>query len=77
MQKHDLLHEFPEHSDKIHELKMSNNRFKKLFDEYHETDHEIHRIESGAETVSDEHLDKRRTHRVYLKDELYKLIMQG
>ncbi len=77
MQKHDLIHEFPEHADKIHELKTPNNHFRKLFDEYHSTDHEVHRIETGAEATSDEHLDKARTHRVYLKDELYKMIINS
>jgi uncharacterized protein YdcH (DUF465 family) len=48
MQKHDLIHEFPDHGDKIRELKMSNSHFKKLFDEYADVDHEINRIESGA-----------------------------
>lgn len=74
MQKHDLLHEFPEFADKIHELKMTDAHFRKLFDEYHEVDHEVHRVETGAEVSSDEYLDKKRTHRVYLKDELYKLL---
>jgi uncharacterized protein len=74
MQKHDLLHEFPEHEQRIRELKVSDTHFRKLFDEYHEVDHEVHRIESGAEPTSDDHLHKRRAHRVYLKDELYKLI---
>lgn len=74
MEKHSLLHEFPEHAEKIHELKVSNHHFRKLFDEYHEVDHNIHSIESGAEVTSDEELDKKRTHRVYLKDELYKII---
>ncbi len=71
MQKHDLLHEFPEHRDKIHELKTTNNHFRKLFDEYHELDHEIHRIEQGAESTTDEVLNGLRKKRVHLKDELY------
>lgn len=73
MQKHNLVQEFPQHADRIHELKTENTHFRKLFDEYHELDHEIHKIEEGLETVSDEYLHKQRAHRVYLKDELYKL----
>lgn len=34
MEKHDLLHEFPEYQEKIHELIKENNHFKKLFDDY-------------------------------------------
>lgn len=71
MQKHDLLHEFPEHREKIHELKTTNNHFRKLFDEYHELDHEIHRIEQGTESTTDEVLNGLRKKRVHLKDELY------
>jgi len=29
--KHDLVHEFPQFRDKIHQLKMSNAHFAKLF----------------------------------------------
>ncbi len=74
MEKHDLVHEFPELRDKIHELKTGNAHFRKMFDEYHETDHAIHRAETGAETVTDDYLTELRMKRVHLKDELYKLL---
>ena len=51
-EKHDLVHELPEHRDTIHNLKMTNNHFARLFDEYHEVDHEVHRIETGVENTS-------------------------
>lgn len=76
MEKHDLRHEFPELEQKIHELKTSNNHFKKLFVEYDEVNHATHRIESGAETASDEVLNEYRIKRVHLKDELYKILTQ-
>ncbi|MFM7023891.1 MAG: YdcH family protein [Flavobacteriales bacterium] len=76
MEKHDLLHEFPQYREKIHDLKTQNAHFRKLFDDYHKTDHHIHRIESGAEIAIDEHLNKLRTHRVFLKDQLYNLLQQ-
>ena len=61
MQKHhDLVHEFPEHREKIHDLKVNNNHFKKLFDEYHNLDHQVHSIESGATVTTDEHLNELR-----------------
>ena len=31
----DLVHEFPELKDKIHELKVSDHHFRNLFEEYH------------------------------------------
>lgn len=77
MQKHDLHHEFPEYEQKIHEMKISNNHFKKLFDEYHEVNNSIHRFESNAEPVSDSMLNDFRLKRVHLKDELYNLLNQS
>ncbi|MEQ1732469.1 MAG: DUF465 domain-containing protein [Bacteroidia bacterium] len=71
MQKHDLLHEFPELKEKIHALKISDTHFRKLFDEYHEIDHSIHSIETGATVTTDEHLNELRKKRVVLKDDLY------
>ena len=73
-EKHDLVHEFPEHRDAIHKLKMDNRHFAKLFDEYHEVDHEIHRIENGTENTSDEYLEKRKKIRLKLKDRLFAMI---
>lgn len=75
MEKHDLLHEFPEHKVKILELKNGNDRFKKLFDEYHELDDQIYRIESGTVVTSDEYLNELRLKRVHLKDNLYRQLL--
>jgi uncharacterized protein YdcH (DUF465 family) len=74
MEKHDLHSEFPEFDQKIHDLKISNNHFKKLFDEYHDTNKEIHRIETGGEHTTDEVLNQLRITRVKLKDELYDIL---
>jgi uncharacterized protein YdcH (DUF465 family) len=73
-EKHDLVHELPEYKDRIHELKMSNNHFAKLFENYHEVDHEIHRIEEGNETPSDEYTEELKKKRLLLKDELLEII---
>lgn len=74
MNKHDLHHEFPEYENQIHQLKTSDNHFRKLFDEYHNVNNEVHRIETGAEATSDEALNKLRMQRVHLKDELYQIL---
>lgn len=76
MEKHDLHHEFPEFDQKIHELKVSDNHFKRLFDDYHEINNEIHRIETGAEATTDETLNQLRLKRVHLKDELYAILLE-
>ena len=76
-EKHDLIHELPEYRDTIHNLKMNNEHFAKLFDEYHSVDHEIHRIETGVETPSDEYLEEKKKARLNLKDQLFEMIKQA
>lgn len=76
-EKHDLLHELPEHKETIHNLKMTDNHFARLFDEYHEIDHEIHRIEMGEETPSDDYVEERKKIRLKLKDDLLKMIQEA
>jgi len=76
-EKHDLVHELPEYRDAIHELKMNNQHFSRLFEEYHDTDHEIHRIETGVTTTSDEYLQERKKTRLQLKDELFQMIKKS
>ncbi len=73
-EKHDLVHEFPEYRDRIHELKMSDAHFARLFDQYHEVEHEVHRIEQGVETPSDDYLESRKRERLHLKDQLLALL---
>lgn len=73
---HDLIHELPEYREKIHELKVSNPHFAKLFDEYHEVDHEVHRIEQEIETPSDEYTEELKKKRLLLKDELFAMLKQ-
>lgn len=73
-EKHDLLHEFPEHRQTIRNLKMSNTRFARLFDDYHQLDHEVHRIETGVENTSDDYLEERKKQRLHIKDALFAMI---
>ena len=76
-EKHDLVHELPEHRETIHNLKLNNNHFARLFDEYHEIDHEVHRIETGVENTSDDYLEERKKKRLHLKDELFQMIRKA
>lgn len=73
-EKHDLVHELPEYKDCIHNLKMNDKHFSKLFDKYHGLDHEIKRIEEGIETPSDEYTEGLKKDRLFLKDELLSII---
>ena len=74
MEKHDLLHEFPEHNERIHKLKMENNHFKKLFEEYDGLSHEIYRINTDVEPVSDEYSHDLKVKLLHLKDDIYAML---
>lgn len=76
-EQHDLHHEFPEHNDKIHELKMKSGHFKRLFEEYDELAHEMVRIQQNIETPSDEVVESLKMKRLHLKDELYSMLKQN
>lgn len=70
----DLAQEFPELKAKIHELKVSDRHFAKLFDVYHTINKEVHRIEAGIEAVSDQYMEELKKQRLGLKDELFEMI---
>jgi len=74
LEKHDLTREFPEYRDQIHLLKMTDQHFSNLFEEYHDVDHEVRRIEMEIETTSDDYLESRKKRRLFLKDELYAIL---
>ena len=69
--RHSLAKELPEFKVKIHELKMNDRHFARLFDDYHDLDHEMIRIEEGVENTSDEYLESLKKQRLHLKDQLY------
>ncbi len=71
LEKHDLVHEFPELRDRIHQLKTTDAHFARLFAEYHQLDHEVLRLEQGIEVSSDSYLEQQKKHRLALKDQLY------
>lgn len=73
MEKHDLHHDFPQHESKIHDLKVSDRHFRKLFDEYHFIDKQIHGIES-TQVFTDDELNEMRKRRLHLKDQLLNII---
>ena len=73
MEKHDLHHEFPQFEERIHDLKISDNHFRKLFNEYEDVNHKIHGIESTG-VFTDDELNEMRLKRLHLKDELYEML---
>ncbi|MFT4632976.1 MAG: hypothetical protein ACJAWK_001924 [Candidatus Azotimanducaceae bacterium] len=77
LEKHDLHHEFPEYEEQIRRLKMSDAHFSRFFDEYHDSDHEVHRIEQSAEYTSDEILEQKKMTRLRLKDQLLLMLKKA
>jgi len=77
IEKHDLHHEFPEFTDEIHHLKMNDKHFLRLFNEYHELDQEVHRIEQGVENTSDSYLEGRKKQRLAHKDALFVMLKKA
>ena len=71
---HELRDDFPEYIDKIHELKISDKHFSKLFDEYHEINRQVHRLEIGEEHASQFDEEAVRRKRMQIKDQLYALL---
>ena len=71
VEHHDLHHEFPEHNERIHDLKGSDAHFARLFEKYDELTHAIRRIEKADVPVADSEMEKLKFERVHLKDELY------
>ena len=71
---HDLIHELPEHKERILQLKVSDKHFAKLYDEYNELDQQILRMEEGYETPSDDVIEEIKKKRLFLKDQLVEMI---
>lgn len=74
IEHHDLVHEFPHLRDRIHELKIGNNHFRRLFDEYHELTNGIENMEAEINPVATHTEEEAKIRRVHLKDELYKML---
>ena len=74
LEHHDLVHEFPEHRERIHALKVGNAYFAKLFDEYHVLTREVERLEGEGIPLDDVTFEVKKKKRLKLKDELYSML---
>ena len=74
VEHHDLVHELPELKDRIHDLKVSDPHFRRLFDAYHELTREIENMENEVTPVATRTEEEAKLRRVRLKDELYRLL---
>jgi len=74
MTEHNLIQEFPEAREVIHELKTTNAHFARLFDEYHKVNRQVQRAADRTEPLTDAHETQLHKERLRLKDELYAMI---
>ncbi|MEN8185145.1 MAG: DUF465 domain-containing protein [Myxococcota bacterium] len=77
LEHHPLINEFPELRDAMHRLKVGNPEFRALFDEYHDLDKQIYRIEQDIEPVSDDFWAELKRRRLYLKDRLLQMMHEA
>ena len=70
----DLLEDFPDKRDRIHQLKTSNNHFSRLYDEYDELNRTIHRVETRVEPQTDEAEEELKRRRLQIKDEIMAML---
>ena len=71
---HELHEEFPEHAQKISDLKASDAHFARLAEEYHEINRAVHRAETNVEPVDGLTEVDMRKKRGALRDEIYRLL---
>lgn len=68
---HPILREFPEHRETIKQLKAADERFRKMFEEYHTIDDAIYRIEEEIDFATDQEIEELKLRRARLKDHIY------
>lgn len=73
-ENHDLFHELPEFVDRIDQLKTRNGQFARLFDEYHQVNREVERIEENNEGHADAYVEDLKKQRLHLKDTLFAIL---
>lgn len=71
VEHHDLDHEFPKLHDVMEELRVQNEKFRTLFDEYHRLTGEVERLEEQDLPVGDFIIEEMKKRRVRLKDQIY------
>ena len=67
-----MLHEY---RNEIHELKMQNAHFAKIFEKHNELDQKVEDAEAGRVPMTDVELETLKKEKLRLKDEAYKMIL--
>jgi len=71
---HELADEFPDKVDLMHEMKINDAHFAKLFDEYHEINRAVHRAETYVEPMEELAEVELRKKRALLKDQIWAML---
>jgi len=67
-----MLHEYKE---EIHELKMNNTHFARVFEKHNDLDQQIEDAEANRVILTDLELEILKKEKLLLKDEAYKMIL--
>ncbi len=67
-----MLHEY---KNEIHELKLSNAHFAKIFEKHNALDQKIEDVEAERTILTDVELEVLKKEKLLLKDEAYKMIL--
>ncbi|WP_309497857.1 DUF465 domain-containing protein [Sulfurovum sp.] len=67
-----MLHEYKE---EIHELKLNNAHFAKIFDKHNALDQQVEDAEAGRVILTAVELEILKKEKLLLKDEAYKMVM--
>jgi uncharacterized protein YdcH (DUF465 family) len=68
-----MLHEY---RDEIHDLKLENAHFAKIFEKHNELDNKIDHAEKGDIPLTDMEIEVLKKEKLLLKDEAYKMILE-
>ncbi|ETI62352.1 YdcH family protein [Marinomonas profundimaris] len=68
IEDHSLINEFPEFKDDIHQLKMDDAHFKKLYEEYNHLTKEVEKREQEIIPTTTAEEEKLKKQRLQLKD---------
>ncbi len=71
---HSLYQDFPEHQDRINQLKVEDEAFARAAAEYHKLDHSVRGLEMRNVPTTDQHFMELKLRRARLKDELYRML---
>lgn len=77
IESHELLDEFPEFKSEILRLKGENERFAKLFDDYHKVNADVRDVEEHDVPISDLAFEELKKRRLKLKDDVYAMLLEA